>query len=172
MNIMNNWSRNRRVAGSGRAKLLLSLWRQGGAWLGGSLALPYKLVRRGTTALEVIVSFTLLSSVLAFATPLVVRHTRLLAGQRHYRLALDELSNQLERLAALPATELPAAAREIVPSEFVTTRLPGAKLQAQLIPADPGQRLTLRLTWDEPGRRETPLMLSAWIVSPARSQQP
>lgn len=126
--------------------------------------------KRGTTALEVIVSFTLLSSVLAFATPLVVRHTRLLAGQRHYRLALDELSNQLERLSALPTAELSARAQEITPSEFLAARLPGAELQAQLTPADPGQRLTLQITWDEPGRREAPLALSTWIVPPARSQ--
>jgi hypothetical protein len=120
--------------------------------------------RRGTTAFEIIVSFTLLSSVLAFATPLVVRHTRLLAAQRHYRLALDELSNQLERLSALPADELPAAVEQLAASDFVAERLPGAELRGQLEAADIGQRLTLRLTWDEPQRREAPLRLTAWIM--------
>jgi hypothetical protein len=136
--------------------------------------------RRGTTAFEIMVSFTLLSSVLAFATPLVVRHTRLLAGQRHYRLALDELSNQLERLSALPSDELPAAVERLAPSEFVAERLPGAELEGQLEAADFGQRLTLQLTWDEPQRREAPLRLTAWILpkvqpassSPERRQQP
>jgi hypothetical protein len=107
--------------------------------------------------------------VLACATPLVVRHTRLLASQRHYRLALDELSNQLERLSAMPAAELPAAIEQLAPSEFAAEHLPGAELQGQLAAADVGQRLTLKLTWDEPQRREAPLSLSTWIMPAARS---
>jgi len=73
---------------------------------------------RGTSALEVIVAFTLLSSVLAFSTPLVVRHGRLLTSQRDYRLALDELSNELERLTALSNEQLPAAVEQLTPSDF------------------------------------------------------
>jgi hypothetical protein len=128
--------------------------------------------RRATTALEIIISFTLLSTALACATPLVVRHTHLLASQRHYRLALDELSNQLERLSASPPAELPAAVEQLAPSEFAAAHLPGAELHGQLADADSGQRLTLKLTWDEPQRREAPLSLSTWIVSNSRSQQP
>jgi hypothetical protein len=116
----------------------------------------------------VIVSFSLLSSVLAFATPLVVRHTRLLASQRHYRLALDELSNQLERLSALAADERSAALEKIAPSDFAAERLPGAKLRGELVESDFGQRLTLRLTWDEPQRSEAPLCLTAWMSSEPR----
>jgi hypothetical protein len=143
----------------------------------------WKIARRptnGMSALEVIVAFTLLSSVLAFATPLVVRHGRLLTAQRDYRLALDELSNQLERLSALPAAELPAAVAQLAPSEFAAARLHGAELKGELSPADVGQRLTLRLSWDEPQRRAAPVTLAAWIIPdgqpssnpPTRSQQP
>jgi hypothetical protein len=135
--------------------------------------------RHGTSALEVIISFTLLSSVLAFATPLVVRHGRLLAAQREYRLALDELSNQLERLIALPGEQLPAAVGQLAPSDFAAARLPGAELRGELDSADIGQRLTLKLWWDEPQRRAAPVTLAAWIIpdpqsnnSPTRSQQP
>ena len=120
--------------------------------------------RRGATAFEVIVSFTLLSSVLAFATPLVVRHTRLMAAQRQYRLALDELSNQLERLSAMPAAELADAVAKVAPSEFASEHLPGAELKGQMAAVDLGQRVTLQLTWDEPQRNEAPLSMSAWIV--------
>ena len=135
---------------------------------------------RGTSALEVIVAFTLLSSVLAFSTPLVVRHGRLLTAQRDYRLALDELSNQLERLSAFPSAELPAAMEQLAPSEFAAARLHGAELKGELGPADIGQRLTLRLSWDEPQRRAAPVTLAAWIIPdgqpssnpPTTSQQP
>ena len=139
-----------------------------------------RISRRGTTAFEVIVSFSLLSSVLAFATPLVVRHTRLLASQRHYRLALDELSNQLERLSALAADERAAALEKIGPSDFAAEHLPGAELRGELAESDFGQRVTLRLTWDEPQRSGAPLGLTAWMSSepkaaaspPAGREQP
>jgi len=121
--------------------------------------------RRGTSSFEVLVSFTLLSSVLAFATPLVVRHGRLMAGQRHYRLALDELSNQIERLSAMPADQLSAAVENLAPSEFAAEHLPGAELSGELAAQELGRRLTLRLKWDEPQRKSAPLRLTAWIAS-------
>jgi hypothetical protein len=123
--------------------------------------------RTAISALEVVVSFTLLSSVLTFSAPLIVRHGRLLAAQRNYRLALDELSNQLQRLSALPAEELPAAIEQIAPSAFVAARLPGAELRGALKPADFGQCLTLQLLWDEPQRRTAPVTLTGWIAPTA-----
>ena len=71
-----------------------------------ALAHRRRPARRGTSALEVLVSFILLGGVLAISTPLVVTHGRLLKAQRNYRMALDELSNQLDRLSALPSAEL------------------------------------------------------------------
>ena len=56
-----------------------------------------------------IVAFVLLSTVMSVATPLLVRHGRLLIDQRRYRLALDEVSNQLDRLTALSEEEARAA---------------------------------------------------------------
>jgi hypothetical protein len=50
--------------------------------------------RRGTTILELLVSFSQLITVLSLSATLVVRHGRILTSSRQYRLALDELSNQ------------------------------------------------------------------------------
>jgi hypothetical protein len=127
-------------------------------------ALPRQCRRGGTTVLEIVISFTLLSTVLVFATPLVVRHGRLLAAQRHYRLALDELSNQFERLSELSAEELPAAIERLAPSAYAAARLPGAELHGELDAAEMGQRITLRLYWDEPGRRAAPVKLAGWVI--------
>jgi hypothetical protein len=119
--------------------------------------------RTATSTLEVIVACTLMSSVLTVFTPLVVKHRRLLAAQRDYRLALDEVSNQLERLVALSEDDLPAALAQLKPSEFAAARLPGAELRGELSNIDFGQRLKLELTWDEPQRRERPVSLAAWL---------
>jgi len=123
--------------------------------------------RRGTSALEVLVAFTLLSSVLALSTPLVVAHGRLLKAQRDYRLALDELSNQLDRLTVLPEPDLPQALAELAASPLTASRLPGATLRGHLADAGLGKRVTLEIWWDEPNRQAAPLRLAAWVRPPA-----
>jgi hypothetical protein len=120
--------------------------------------------RFATSSLEVLVAFTLISGALAIATPLIVAHGKLLKGQRDYRLALDELSSQLDRLTALPAAEVPQALAEIAPAEFTASKLPGAELRGQLEATDLGQRVTLELWWDEPNRRAAPVRLAAWLA--------
>jgi hypothetical protein len=131
---------------------------------------PRGLGRRlGTSSLEVLVACTLLSSVLAVATPLVVKHGQLLRAQRDYRLALDELSNQLEQLQALPDARFAEAVATIAPSDFASARLPDLKLRAEVATIDTGQRLTLLATWNEIGRDRAPLSLAAWRFSAAQN---
>ena len=117
----------------------------------------------GATSLEVMVAFTLLTSVLSFSVPLIVRHGRLLTCHNHYRLALDELSNHLDRLTALPEAERAEALENLAPSPFAAARLPGVELRYELEPLDIGQRLILFVTWDEPQRRRAPVTMAAWV---------
>jgi hypothetical protein len=119
--------------------------------------------RMGASSLECVVAFTLLSSVLAFAAPLVVTHRRLVNGQREYRLALDEVANQLERLTSLPSGDVEQAVEQLELSEFAAVRLPEAKLRGELKPVDRGQQVTLSLTWEQP--TAAPIVLTGWILS-------
>lgn len=128
------------------------------------------LRRRGSTIIELVVSFGLLSTLLGVSLPLVVRQNRILASARHYRLALDELSNQVERIVALPPDDVAAAVTDLAPSAFAVKHLAGAKLNGVVAPADLGERVTLSITWDEPGREAAPLSLTAWL-SPQSSEQ-
>ena len=124
---------------------------------------PAAQARRGMTIFETIVAFTLLSTVLSVVLPMTIRHGRLLVEQRNYRVALDELTNQFERLTALPVDELPAALESLQLSELATKKLPSATLEAQLVPEDVGQLLTLRLAWHVARPDLPPLTLSTWI---------
>jgi hypothetical protein len=124
--------------------------------------------RRGASSLEVIVAFTLLSSVLALAVPLIVAHNRLLIAQRHYRVAMAEISNKMERLSLLSAAELPTAVEKLTPSEFAVERLPGAMLRGEFSESQFGQRVSLELTWDETNRQAAPVRLTTWLA-PAES---
>jgi hypothetical protein len=125
---------------------------------------PIRDSRTGASSLELLIAFTLLASVIAFATPLAVKHNRLLTAQRNYRVALDELSNQVDRLMLLSDAELREAVTMIRPSEFASQRMPGVKIQGQLEPIDVGQRLTLSLSWDDQPSSVPPISLSAWVV--------
>lgn len=130
--------------------------------------------RGGITMIEVLASFSLLATVLAVATPLAVRHGRILVSAREYRIAVEELSNQLEQLTVLASDELRSRLSELKPSEFAAKHLRGAELSGALEAADVGDRLTLELVWDEPGRRAAPASLSAWMLptAAAESEQP
>lgn len=126
-------------------------------------AAAYAMRRRGTTTIELLVSFTLLTTALGAALPLVVRHGRILNSARQYRMALDELSNQAERIMALDHDATIKTLDELQPSPFVLEHLPGATLSADLASSDGAERVTLSLSWDEPGRRAAPVSLVAWL---------
>ena len=121
------------------------------------------LLRPGTTIVELLVSLTLLTAVLGAALPLVVRHGRILASARQYRLALDELSNQAERITMLRHDDAATALNEIRPSPFAVEHLPGVEINAELTVSEGAKRVTLFLSWDEPGRRAAPVSLVAWL---------
>jgi hypothetical protein len=109
-----------------------------------------RLRRCGSTSYEVLVAFTLLTTLLSLSLSSMVRHGRLLTSEQSYRLALDELSNQLDRLTALPSNELSQAVKELQLTPFTAQRLSDAKLVGEIAPTDIGQRVTLRLTSRDP----------------------
>ncbi len=126
-------------------------------------AVDNALRRRGTTTIELLVSFTLLTTMLGAALPLVVRHGRILNSARQYRMALDELSNQSERIASLSHDAAIKTLDELQPSPFAAEHLPGATLTADLASSERAERVTLSLSWDEPGRQTAPVSLVAWL---------
>jgi hypothetical protein len=120
--------------------------------------------RAGTSTLDAMMACTLLVTVISVASPLVVRHARLLKTQRDYRLALDELSNQLDRLTALDAIALRGAIENLKPSPFLAARIPSAELSGKLKQDESGSRVTLKLSWKEAQVRKEPLSLTAWVI--------
>jgi hypothetical protein len=119
--------------------------------------------RPGLSLFEVVVACTLLTSVLSLSLSLLIREGRLLTAERNYRLALDEVSNQLDRLTGLPTNELPRALKRLTVSPFTAARLPGANLVGEMTPADIGHRVTLRLTYGEPHAQT--VSMSSWSFS-------
>ncbi|WP_254512296.1 hypothetical protein [Anatilimnocola floriformis] len=123
----------------------------------------FKNRRQGTSSLEVVVAFTLLSAALVAAAPLIVAHNRLMVAQRHHRIAMAEISNQMESLSLLATGELPTAVERLTPSEFAVQRLPGVVIRGELSTSSFGQHVALELSWDEVNRQAAPVRLTTWL---------
>lgn len=131
-----------------------------------------RTARRGITLFELLVAFSILGVIVSASAGLLVRNGRLLLSARNQRIAIDELSNQMERLRSLPLPEPGAFVPGPTPSAFAAARLPGATLSLVADPPRAGseRRVELAIEWNEPGRRGHPLRLVGWIpaaVSPA-----
>ena len=124
--------------------------------------------RRGFLMTELIVAATLLIAVMSVVTPLAVRSGRLWQDSRHYRLAIEELSNQLERLTALNARQRKIAVQKLALSPEISTVLPNPVLSAETLADEDGIRLVLHLSWDRLGKNN-PVAMVAWIDSSAVS---
>ena len=122
---------------------------------------PSKTASRGVTLVETTVALGLLITAMSVTASLAVKNQRLLADNRAYRLAVDELSNRLEMLVALPVEEAETAIRDI-DSEGLPAQLAGAKIEGAVQQEDYGRRVSLTLTWPAQWKRRPDVSLSAW----------
>ncbi len=121
---------------------------------------------QGFSMLEVIAAAAVSMMALAAITPLFVRQVRLVSETRRERVALEELANQAEQLAA-EATSAAGLDRQLAALTLSPTAresLPGAELHASRGGRSPlGERVVLSLAWDSPGRRAQPLAVATWV---------
>jgi hypothetical protein len=119
--------------------------------------------RRGTTIIEFVGACSLLGSFMLFVVPSAIRIGRVQQMIRHDRIAMDEVTNQLDRLAQLPLSQFKREIAELTPSEFAATGLPNPRLTGTLQESEEGYRLALEISWDSPGRSVAPLSMATWL---------
>ncbi len=120
--------------------------------------------RNGATLIELMVTATLLASGVGIVAPLSVRCGRLWQQTRHHQLALDELSNQMDRLTRLPAGEIATALDSIEVSQAAQTMLAEVAMEGRILRATSEARLQLSIDWKRRGN-PPPLTLVGWIES-------
>ena len=131
-------------------------------------------IRRGFTVIEVSLALAVLLAASILLTQFLVASSqqRKLADQR--RLALEELSNRLERVMAAKWEDVSAAAIEGQElSQAVQENLPAAKLTATVTdePGGPsGKRVRLEISWEQHGQRVTPIGLTGWKFPPREAR--
>src|SRR6185503_12216075 len=123
--------------------------------------------RLGFTVIEVSLALTVLLAASILLTQFLVASSqqRKLADQR--RLALEELSNRLERVMAATWEDVNVAAiegQEFSPA--VQENLPAAKLLASITDepggSTSGKRVRLEISWEQHGQRVSPIRLTGW----------
>jgi hypothetical protein len=118
--------------------------------------------RRGTTVADLLVAATLLAVMMTTVMTMTVRTGRLRQQTRQQQLALDELSNQLERLISLDADDRKRELASLALSEHLVSLLPGATLTGQSVDDELGTRIELNLRWDQ-AIQSKPLSLVGWV---------
>lgn len=119
--------------------------------------------RRGTSIIEFVVACSLLGSLMLFVVPSAIRIGRLQRVIRQERIAMDEVTNQLDRLAQLPLSQIKQELDSLAPSEFAEGGLPNPNLSGTLRDSEEGYRLALEISWDSPGRSVAPLTMATWV---------
>ena len=123
---------------------------------------------RGSTVTELVVAATILATLMGILAPLTVRTGWVWRDSRHHQLALDELSNHLDRLLALSPEKRESELSSLEVSDAVRWALPDAKLSAKEVSDRDGQRLELSIDWRRKGPA-LPLTLIGWIDASQRS---
>ena len=118
--------------------------------------------RRGLSITEVVVAATLVVSMIGIVVPLAVRIGRVWQSTRQYRLAYNELSNQMELLTSIGESQCAAELSQLKISDKLTDALPGARLQGELVRDHDGTRLVLSLDWER-GSKSVPIALVGWL---------
>jgi len=120
--------------------------------------------RRGLSYAEVLVSATVLTTIMTIVTVSSFRIARVWKDVRQQQSALNELTNQLDRLTMLPSDEVAALVGSMEASDECKELLCQPKFTGQVEEQAPfGQRLTVSITWQKlSGDRSKPLQLSAW----------
>jgi hypothetical protein len=120
---------------------------------------------------ELIVAAVLLITSLSLLVTLSFRTGKLWQDSRHYTLAVNELTNQLERLTALDADEIDEQLAELRPSPAIQTALPNPRLVGTKLTDEYGSRILLEIEWNRLGNAK-PVTLTAWVVPPTEEGEP
>jgi hypothetical protein len=124
------------------------------------------MIRRGIAVMELVVAGALLGALMVVCLQLLMATNGQRRATEQRQLAVLEVENAMERLAALPWGELKAgmAAPKLSPSAH--SSLPGAELKVEVTSpaAEPAaKRIVVSLRWqDRAGQFVSPIKIATW----------
>jgi len=120
--------------------------------------------RRGITMVELVISSVMLLTVMTFVTSICFRVNLVWKDVNHHRVALGELTNQLEVLTLMTPEEANTALENLEASETCKRTLASPEMSGEAIEDDLGTRIVLRMAW-HPDPEVKPVELAGWIIS-------
>lgn len=122
--------------------------------------------RGGIAAAELIISAVLLITVMSFVTTICFRINLVWKDINHHRVAMGELSNQLEELTQLSPQEARTAVDSLKPTAICARSLQNPEITGEVVDDELGSRILLQLNWkrSNPGKA---VELVGWIVPEA-----
>ncbi len=127
--------------------------------------------RRGVSLIELLVAAVVLVAVMSLVTSLCFRISLVWQEIGHRRVAVAELSNQLERLTRMDPEDVPLALASLKPSALVEQTLLAPQLSGEMVESEIGHQIELQLNWRRryPGK---PVELVGWIAGPPANEEP
>ena len=126
--------------------------------------------RQATTLTELLIAASLIATLAVTYLPMLKKVSGFQRQLELQRLAIDELSNQLETLVTLSDDDWLPALANLQPSAEAKSRLDGVQLDSEIVPLDGGSRIELRITWKE--RQQVPLRLATWRAAATGDSPP
>lgn len=120
--------------------------------------------RRAASVAELVVASVLFIAATGFVATGAVSLQRVWRDGNHYRLAVDTLNNELEKLTLLGGDELAAASEKIEASPELERQLSNVEIQCELQELKHGTRIALSLNWDRQGDLK-PIELVGWSTA-------
>ncbi len=114
--------------------------------------------------IELVVAAGLLLVAMSFVVQMTYRVDHLWTDAAEHRVAMHELSNQVERLSLLSVDEVSRQLESLEIAANVTTILRDAAVSGELVEDDFGKRLVLRLNWSRRHAGE-PLQMVGWMMN-------
>jgi hypothetical protein len=131
-------------------------------WMGPALRTArVKIRKRGLTSLEVFASATILMSLIAVSSLLIIRSARISKETRLRMIALQEVANALHTSLATDQSECPIEPKNWPLSKLVSDFWPDAQMESQRIQDGSGEKIQLTLFFDEK-RELLPIRLVGW----------
>lgn len=119
--------------------------------------------------MEMLVSAVILCTTVTVLTSLLFKCGMIWRDVSFHRVAVHELSAQLEELTLLDADSVGERIEQLEPSAICADRLPEAKLTGTLVEDSLGVRIELSINWKR-AVESKPIVLCGWIVESEDSE--
>ena len=125
--------------------------------------------RRGFATMEVLVSVVIICATATVVTSLLFKCGMVWRDVSQYRVAVHELSAQLEELTLMEADSVAERIEQLKPSAICSQRLPNAQLTGALVEDNLGVRIELSINWKR-AVESKPMVLCGWLTESEGSE--